>query len=118
MPTYELPDADGSVTTFDGELLGSGSSARPGHDRWSEVHIYKTLGGTYLVHKIGRSARPGEVDRFTLHTCTEPQGVVESCKTSDSEGVLFFTRVARDALDAARKEDDELSDAFYRRRLA
>lgn len=116
---YELPDADGSKTAFTGELLGSGTSNQTGKQRrWSELHIYRTVGGNYLVHKIGRSIVPGEVDRFTLHVSEGPDGVVESCKSSDSDRTLFFTRVARDALEEALLKDDDLAASFYHRKLA
>lgn len=52
---YQVRDADGSITEFEGELLGSGTSQRRHSPRWSELHIYKTEAGTYVVHKIGRT---------------------------------------------------------------
>jgi hypothetical protein len=116
---FNLEDADGSKTEFKGWRLGSGTSNHSGTQRrWSELHVYKTVGGNYLVHKIGRSVAPGEVNRYTLHISEGPDGAVESCKTSDKDSALFFTRVARDALEQAIAEDPELSDAFYQRKLA
>lgn len=116
---FTLQDADGSDTSFTGWELGVGSSKlHAGQRRWSEVHIYKSVGGSYLVHKIGKSAVPGEVDRPTLHVASAAEGAVESCKSTDKDQAVFFTRVARDALDQAVKLDDELADAFYHRKLA
>lgn len=116
---YELRDADGSLTTFDGVLLGHASSKnRPDQPRWTELAIYRTLGGNYVVHKVGKSSKPGEVDRDTLLVSTAPAGAVESCKTSDSDGALFFTYVAREALDQAVENDPELAEAFYHRVLS
>lgn len=46
---------DGSrVLTFEGALLGSASSKRTA-PRWSELKLYKTTAGTYVLEKIGRS---------------------------------------------------------------
>lgn len=48
---------DGSrVLRFLGWKLAANSSSRPGVQRWSELAIYKTLGGDYLLEKIGRSS--------------------------------------------------------------
>ena len=54
---YALPDPDGEVT-FRGTLLGSATTEDRMGDhplRWTEVHVYRTEGGTYVVHKVGRS---------------------------------------------------------------
>lgn len=55
---HELANGD-RVLRFVGEKIGSGTS-RIGVDadkiRWTEVDIYRTTGGQYVVHKIGRSS--------------------------------------------------------------
>lgn len=40
---------------FEGELLGSSSSYRFGSDRWIEFDIYKTVGDTYILSRVGVS---------------------------------------------------------------
>jgi hypothetical protein len=42
------------VLTFEGELLGSASSKRTS-PRWSELRLYRTTAGTYVLEKVGRS---------------------------------------------------------------
>jgi len=51
---YQVQDGS-RVLTFDGVLLGSASSKRSGSPRWSELRLYKTTGGSYVLEKIGRS---------------------------------------------------------------
>lgn len=47
---------DGSRTlTFEGELISESSSARDGAPRWTELALYKTASGKYIVTQIGRS---------------------------------------------------------------
>lgn len=40
---------------FSGWQLAQASSQRPGVVRWSELYLYRTMGGEYYLQKIGRS---------------------------------------------------------------
>lgn len=40
---------------FDGELLSTSSSHRPGSARWVEFNLYRTVGGQYVLSRIGKS---------------------------------------------------------------
>lgn len=40
---------------FDGEVLAFASTYAPGRGRWTEVVIYRSTTGEYIVSKIGRS---------------------------------------------------------------
>ncbi len=47
---------DGSrLISFEGKKLGEISSRRTHSTRWTEMAIYKTSGGTYVLEKVGRS---------------------------------------------------------------
>jgi hypothetical protein len=41
---------------FDGELLAESSSREPGRPRWVEFSLYRTLKGTFVIYRVGRSA--------------------------------------------------------------
>lgn len=41
--------------TFEGDLLGQASSKRPGVWRWTDLYLYRTTAGTYILQKIGAS---------------------------------------------------------------
>ena len=43
------------VLRFSGERVGHASSARHGAQRWSELTLYRTAGGEYILQKTGRS---------------------------------------------------------------
>lgn len=56
MKAFEITDTkSGRNYEFDGELLSSESTASPGRSRWSELHIYRTSGGQYILVKKGCS---------------------------------------------------------------
>lgn len=66
MAQYTVRDGRTRVIEFDGELLADVSSRRPGAPRWTELRLYRTDGGVYVLEKIGAST--------VLHAtdCTEP----------------------------------------------
>lgn len=41
--------------TFDGDLLAKASSERPQPRRWTDLALYRTAGGTYILEKVGSS---------------------------------------------------------------
>lgn len=51
---FHVNDAD-RVLQFDGEHLAFATSQRPGVDRWAEFSLYRTVSGTYVVSRVGRS---------------------------------------------------------------
>lgn len=52
--TYQVRDSS-RLITFDGDLLGFASSEREGVPRWTEMSVYLTDGGSYVLEKVGRS---------------------------------------------------------------
>lgn len=54
MPHYEVRDGSRTIA-FDGVSLASNSTRRPGQTRWTELDLYRTEGGKYVVGKVGRS---------------------------------------------------------------
>lgn len=57
-PVLDCQVRDGNrLLTFDGELLASVSSRDDSKDRWTEMNVYKTTGGSYILEKVGRSVR-------------------------------------------------------------
>ncbi len=59
VPVFSAQVRDGSrLITFDGQLLASISSREsPDKDRWTQMAVYKTQGGSYILEKVGRSVR-------------------------------------------------------------
>lgn len=56
MTAYVCKDTkSGRDFHFTGELLAHETTNRPGRPRWSELTIYRTLAGAYILVKTGRS---------------------------------------------------------------
>ena len=51
---YEIQDGNRTLK-FEGQLLGFSSSWRPGSFRWIEFDLYRTLGGSYVLSRVGVS---------------------------------------------------------------
>jgi hypothetical protein len=51
---FNLKDGQKNIT-FMGWLLGSASSETPDSVRWTELSLYKTVAGAYVLEKVGRS---------------------------------------------------------------
>lgn len=97
---------------FEGELLGSSTSFSEGKPRWSEVNIFKTIDGDYVVAGIGRSTAPGEKDLCWAHVCETPAAVVEQLHQYDDDRVRYITALSRRAIENAGVSDPELLAAF------
>lgn len=64
-----------SVASSDNQAVGSGYSGQIG--RWTELILYKTEGGKFICHQIGRTRWEGERDRFSGKVCTTLDEVKE-----------------------------------------
>ena len=89
---YEVGDADLTVKShsvhddsrtinFTGVLLSSISSARAGRLRWTVIEIYRTDGGLFVGHRVGRSLVVHDVSCMTISGRRLPS--VEAVKSSD-----------------------------------
>ncbi|SRR6266545_1021531 len=54
MTSFSVYDGHEEIR-FDGELLGESSTETPTSPRWTEIQIYKTNAGKYIIHRIGVS---------------------------------------------------------------
>lgn len=55
MTEFSVRDGQTRVVNFDGEMLAEVNTRRDNGPRWTEQRLYKTLGGMYVLEKIGRS---------------------------------------------------------------
>jgi hypothetical protein len=67
---YRVTRDNGPDFKFQGTLLASAAPDCYGQDRWREYRVYKTVGGTYVFSKIGRSVLIDERDKFEAETWT------------------------------------------------
>ena len=52
--TYRVQDRYEQIE-FSGTLLADVSTETPDSDRWTEIRIYRTIAGSYVVERVGRS---------------------------------------------------------------
>lgn len=52
---------------FTGWRLGNASTARPGSSRWTEITIFRTQGGSWIVQREGKSVRYHRADGPCRH---------------------------------------------------
>lgn len=85
METFTLDVDNKPNIRFNGELIAyasssdnnaSGSSYSGSTGRWTELALYKTAGGKFICHQIGRTRWEGERDRYSAEVCDDEAGVV------------------------------------------
>jgi hypothetical protein len=120
---------DGSrKITFEGDLIASVSSVGPSKPRWSEYRLYKTISGTYVLEKVGRSIvvhTPGcpeiidTLDRFQdKNPGKDPSDgfwLCESCMTSRYDITALLVEHDRHWV-TITEEPAHVVDALYRKR--
>lgn len=127
MRTYELSDRERTVR-FTGVLLGEATSRwerhtdhelpyaprfeRCGACRWTEVRVYRTEAGSYVIETVGRSLVPDEVDLSRVTVAESAAGAVETLHTYDQDEVRYITKTAREAALAAAAQDEKFAEAF------
>lgn len=132
-PVFDCQVRDGNrLLTFDGELLASISSRESAEkDRWTDMAVYRTNGGSYILEKVGRSVRvhmPGcedilkELPLFQqAHPGEDPEegySWCDKCSPPIGEEYDFTTLlVEEDRYWATMSTDPEvIIDALWRKR--
>jgi hypothetical protein len=118
---------DGSrLLQFEGEVLGSISSQRE-DPRWTEITLYRTVGGFYVLEKVGRSVVThmpgcpeirGEIPRFqAAHPGDDPDFGYEFHRCVPDEYDFTELLVEEDRYWAFQtREPAEVVEALYRKR--
>jgi len=95
--------------TFEGFELSHVSTETSYKDRWVELTLYRTTGGSYITQVVGQSRRPGEVPRTSIKVHdTATQAVHSFVKRK----TLELSRPAVDLLEYAADCDDAISDVL------
>jgi len=117
MDTFRLERTGDRPIIFTGTRLAHQSSQAPGKTEWTELTIYLTDTGRYVAETIGRSVRPGRIDRRAV-SVTGPgdaEAVVANLRQTDAAGVGYLTNIARAALAEAGEADTAISAALMER---
>lgn len=97
---------------FEADHLASSSSADGNRDRWTELDLYRTPSGTYLILGAGCSRLDGEVRFDWMNVQRTGRDVVRALTKRRADRQTTMTRVSRDLLEAASAKDSEIEDAF------
>lgn len=136
---YTISTEKQGSTTFEGDLLGSGTSHSADHShpggfisrtpvngrrascsacRWFEVSLYWDVdAGQYVVHTIGRSIVPEEIDYARIARTHSPYEVLEFL-TVRQPGNVFIASPSLHALAQAAHLDEGIRDAYVNRAIA
>lgn len=52
---FAVPAGNGQVYRFNGEILATSDSMRPGSHRWIAFTLYRSTGGSYILSRVGHS---------------------------------------------------------------
>jgi hypothetical protein len=119
---YTVPDGD-RVLSFKGKLLGFASSESRFKPRWTEMSIYITEKGTYIIAGVGATrvkkgdvvegviAEKDETPRAWTFVCETAEGAIRHLYLHD-ENVRYMTRIAKIALGEAIQHDEALKKAY------
>lgn len=135
MQKFTITTEQQGTWTFEAERLASDTSYSPRHNhdttfvlpgtdangrknkcaacRWHEVDIYRTDKGEYILHTVGASNVPGEIDFARLSRTDSPYTLIELATVRGTTAYLPAT-TAR-ALATAAMKDDGIRDAYVNR---
>ena len=94
--------------SFTGVLIGSGSDHEhqgPQNTRWSEIDMYRTDSGKYVVAQVYRTQWQGEEGSRRAEVVGSPAEVLELLEWEDDEGSSGLSNLAKEALEAAAEND-------------
>ena len=97
---------------FEGDELARVSTRRGNAPRWTEVHVYRTSDGSYVLNTIGQSVISGEIPLTWWGVVSTPAELVaEMFRWSREDEHYFLPTISMEALEEAAYEDNEL-DAY------
>jgi hypothetical protein len=100
------------VLEFRGVRIGASSSHTPMKKRWSEIFIYRTEAGVYIVAGVGRSKIEGETDNHWARSYTDPADVIAHLHmTNETNHSKYLPYTNRDAIAQARLADPVFAQA-------
>ena len=90
---------------FDGEKLADVDDSDYQSTRWSEIDIYRTDSGKYVVAQVYRTRWQGEEDSHRADVCESAAAVLELLSWEDEDGNSGISNMAKGALEAAAEND-------------
>jgi hypothetical protein len=113
---YELKPSSGRTIRFKGKELASASGAWVGgreQSRWTDLALYKTTGGRYVLWICYHTQWQGEQNCYTAHVCQTAEDVYARLEDQEGELGRLDTQLLQEAakldpaLDAVATEEVE-----------
>lgn len=103
-----VPQTGQEALEFDGQLLARESSERLYKKYWTELAVYVTAAGTYVVEVVGGARNPDDITFRIGHVCATPADVfkVLRSRNKDEEGP---SQLAIKVLEKAAETDHNIA---------
>lgn len=88
-----------------GEILVEVTGEKPGSERWTELRLYKTSGGRYVLARERRTVKGGETNIYEAVVCVGARAVLDALYDEHQTGGLG--RLDKELLERAAEKDDE-----------
>lgn len=100
-----LRKTGGTDVEFEGDELARVSSRKSeDQTRWTELALYRTKSGRYVVQNIGRSVVAGELDRSGFEVFDSPRLLPTFLsQTSKETGSFYLSNLAKDLIEKVEK---------------
>lgn len=86
-----------------------------GRNRWSELRLYATASGKWVIELVGESVEPGEETFRNVVVCDNPAALVPALRRLVAKKKQPLPTFVLDALDEAVAQDDRLTDLLVER---
>lgn len=81
---HEVVAQKGEILRFEGEKVAFVSAELPLKERWTELTLYLTDDGSWLLHGVGKTRVKGETDRHWVVLTQDPAEWLDSVIGNDA----------------------------------
>lgn len=103
-----VPQTGQEALEFDGQLLSRVSSETSFKKYWTELAIYITVAGTYIVEVVGGARNPDDITFRLGHVCAAPEDVFKVLR-SRNKGATGPSQLALTLLEKVAEIDDNIA---------
>jgi hypothetical protein len=92
---------------FLGRLITESTSRRNDSTRWTDVSVYRSQSGKWILQTIGRTIWEGEVDRYSVIHGDSAADLIKKIETKDC-----MTHTIQMCLESAAEVEEEMKKAY------
>lgn len=108
--TFEVHDRQRRIQ-FQGWRLARATSFSEDKDRWTDLELYRSLAGKYILAGIGQSTRPDDLTKYWAVVNDDPNVIVSQLTRTDDRGTTYMPEINKRVLLQASEADDALRQA-------